>query len=307
MAAVMLVLGSALAFTASTVRGSEAISRMVDSVTGGRVYVNWSKWGRPWGIYVKDRWNYSVDLSDLYDYNHEILRGDVSEYTLGSDVERLDIELGGYIFNTAFSDDDNFYVTTDNVDRIQCYTEKGVLKLKAVNTTSYLGVGSIDERQITLYMPKDRFLESVELELGAGQVTLDGINAGEVSLEVGAGQIFVHNIRVKELEVSVGAGQVEFRGVDVDELNAEIGLGELAGVADVQKSAELECAMGNMELTLMGSQQDFNYQLEVAAGNIEVGRNSYSGLAHEQKIHNGADKDISIECSMGNITILFEE
>lgn len=307
MAAVMLLVGAALAFTASTVRGSEAISRVVDSVTGGRVYVNWSNWGRPWGIYVKDRWNYSVDLSDLYDYNHEILRGDVSEYTLGSDVERLEIELGGYIFNTAFTEDDCFYVTTENADNIQCYVEKGVLKLKAVDTHPYLVVGHINERQITLCIPRDNFLESFELELGAGQVTLNGINADEVSLEVGAGQIIAQNIRAKELEVSAGAGQVELWGVDVDKLNAEIGMGGLVGAVDVQKSAEFECAMGNMELTLMGSQQDFNYQLEVAAGNIEVGRNSYSGLAHEQKIHNGADKDISIECSMGNITILFEE
>lgn len=310
MAAIMLVLGTALAFTAGTMRSSDTVSQVVESVTGGRMQVNWGRWGMPWGIYVKDRWNYSVDLSDFYDHGHEILRGDVSEYTLGSDVEKLEIELGGYIFDTALSDDDNFYVTTDNADRIQCYVEKGVLKLKAVDTNHYLGIvgiGSIDERQITLCIPKDKFLESLDLELGAGQVTLNGINAGEISLEVGAGQIFAHNLRAKELEVSVGAGQVEFWGIDVDELNAEIGMGELVGSADIRKSADLECSMGNMALTLMGSQQDFNYYLEVAAGNIEVGRNSYSGVANEQKIHNGADKDIAIECSMGNITIEFED
>ena len=307
MAAIMLLLGAALAFTAGTVRGSGTISQVVDSVTGGRIHVNWGNWGIPRGVYVKDRWNYSVDISDFYDHNHEVLRGDVSKYSVGSDVERIDIELGGYILDTAYSEDDNYYISTDNADKIQCYTENGVLKLKAVNGSSRLSVGNIGERQITLCIPKDKFIESLELELGAGQVTLNGINAGEVSLEVGAGQIFVNNIRAKELEVSVGAGQVELWGVEVDKLDAEIGMGELAGSVDIKKSADLECSMGNMELTLMGSQQDFNYQLEVAAGNIEVGRNSYSGLANEQKVNNGADKDIAIECSMGNITIEFKD
>lgn len=306
MAAIMILVGTALAFTAGTMRSSDTISQVVESVTGGRMHVNWG-WGIPWGIYTTDKWEYSVDFSDFYDGNHDILRGDVSMYSVGSDVERIDIELGGYILDTTYTEDDNYYISTNHADRVQCYTENGVLKLKAVNSSPRWGVGNIDERQITLCIPKDRYIESLELELGAGQVTLNGINAGEVSLEVGAGQIFVNNSRAKELEVSVGAGQVELWGVEVDKLDAEIGMGELAGSVDIHKSADLECSMGNMELTLMGSQQDFNYQLEVAAGNIEVGRNSYSGLANEQKVNNGADKDITIECSMGNITIDFKD
>lgn len=308
MAAIMLLVGTALAFTAGTMRSSDTISQVVESVTGGRMHVNWG-WGIPWGIYTTDRWEYSVgvDLPDFYDGHHDILRGDVTKYSVGSDVKRIDIELGGYVLDTAYSDDDNYYISTNNAGKIQCYTENGVLKIKAVNSRTYWGVGNMNERQVTLCIPKDGFIESLELELGAGQVTLNGINADKVSLEVGAGQIFVNNIRAKELEVSAGAGQVELGGVDVDKLDAEIGMGELTGTADIRKSADLECSMGNIELTIMGSQQDFNYQLEVAAGNIEVGRNSYSGLANEQKIHNGAEKDIAIECSMGNITILFND
>lgn len=302
----MLLVGTAMAFTAGTMRSSDTISQVVESVTGGRIHVNLG-WGIPWGIYTTDRWHYSVDVSDLIDHNHEVLRGDVDMYSVGSDVDRIDIELGGYILDTVYSEDDNYYISTYNVDKIQCYAENGVLKLKAVNSNPHWGMGNIGERQITLSIPKDRYIDSLELELGAGLVTLNGINAGEVSLEVGAGQIFVNNVRAEELEVSVGAGQVELGGVAVDKLDAEIGMGELAGSVDIRKSADLECSMGNMELTFKGSQQDFNYQLEVAAGNIEVGRNSYSGLANEQKINNGADKDLTIECSMGNITIEFED
>ncbi|MCH5340611.1 MAG: DUF4097 family beta strand repeat protein [Acetatifactor sp.] len=306
MAVVMLVLGAALALMAARVRGSAVITQVVDSVTGGRLHVSFGNVGIPWGVFWKDGWHYDLDVSDVYDGSHTILQGDVREYSLGSGVKSLDIEMGGYFFETVVSADDSFYLTTKNADKFQCYVENGVLYLKAVNA-NMINIGGSNEKRIILSIPKDQFFEEVELELGAGQTILDNLRAEEVSLEVGAGQIIGRNIRVGELGISVGAGQVELPGMNVDVLDVEIGMGELVGSGSIQKSASLECSMGNLELTLTGREQDFNYELEVAAGNLTLGRNSYSGLARERNIQNGADKNMEIECSMGNVTILFHE
>ena len=306
MAVVMLVLGAALALTAARVRGSAVITQVVDSVTGGRLHVNFGNVSIPWGVYWTDGWHYELDVSDVYDGSHPILQGDTSEYSLGSGIKSLDIEMGGYFFETVASADDSFYVTTKDAEKFQCYVENGVLHLKAVNA-NMINIGASKERRLILSIPKDQFFEEVELELGAGQAILDNLRADKVSLEVGAGQIIGHNIRVGELEVSVGAGQVDLSGMDVEVLDAEIGMGELVGSGSIQKRANLECSMGNLELTLSGREQDFNYQLEVAAGNLTLGRNSYSGLAQEHEIQNGADKNLEIECSMGNVEILFTE
>lgn len=306
MAVVMLMLGAALAFAAARVRGSAMITQVVDSVTGGRLRVNFGNVSIPWGVYWTDGWKYELDVSDVYDGSHTILQGDVREYSLGSDVQSLDIEMGGYIFETVASADDSFYLTTKDAEKFQCYVENGVLHLKAVNA-NIINIGISNERRIILSIPKDQFFEKVELELGAGQVTLDNLRADKVSLEVGAGQIIGRNMQVGELEVSVGAGQVDLPGMNVDVLDVEIGMGELVGTGSIQKSGNLECSMGNLELTLSGREQDFNYELEVAAGSLTLGRNSYSGLARERNIQNGADKNMEIECSMGNVTILFSE
>ena len=306
MAVVMLVLGAALALTAARVRGSAVITQVVDSVTGGRLHVSFGNVSIPWGVFWTDGWHYDLDVSDVYDGSHTILQGDVREYSLGSGVKSMDIEMGGYLFETVASTDDAFYLTTKNADKFQCYVENGVLYLKAVNA-NMINIGGLNEKRIILSIPKDQFFEEVELELGAGQTILDNLRAEEISLEVGAGQIIGRNIQVGELGISVGAGQVELPGMNVDVLDVEIGMGELVGSGSIQKSASLECSMGNLELTLTGREQDFNYELEVAAGNLTLGRNSYSGLARERNIQNGADKNMEIECSMGNITILFHE
>ena len=65
------------------------------------------------------------------------------------------------------------------------------------------------------------------------------------------------------------------------------------------------CSMGYVALYLMGNEDDFNYQLEGAMGNIDIGGMSFSGFGQEKKIDNGASKNIEVECSMGNISILF--
>lgn len=307
MAIVMLVLGAALAIAATRVRGSAVITQMVDSVTGGRLHVNFGNVSVPWGVFWKDGWHYELDVSDVYDGSRPILQGDVSEYSLGSEVKSLHIEMGGYFFETADSADDSFYLYTEDADRFQCYVDNGILYLKAVNANIGVSIGGSNEKRIILAIPKEQFFEKVELELGAGQASLDNLRADEVSLEVGAGQIIGRNIKVGELEVSVGAGQIDLLGMNVDVLDAEIGMGELVGSGSIQKSANLECSMGNLELTLSGSEHDFNYQLEVAAGNLTLGRSSYGGLAQERNIQNGADKNIEIECSMGNVSVMFTE
>lgn len=306
LAAIMLALGIAMALAAGAVRGSAMITEVVDSVTGGRLHVNLSNFSLPWGIFWEDGWLYDLDASKVYDGSHPIIQGDAKEYSLGSDVKSLEIEIGGYYFKTAASSDDSFYLSTENAEKFQCYVESGVLRLKAVNP-NIIHFGSTNRKSITLYIPEGQYFGKVELELGAGQATLENLDAGQVSLEVGAGQVIAQNIRVGELGISVGAGQMKLSGMQVDVLDAEVGMGELVCDGSIQRSASLECGMGNIELTLAGKQQDFNYQLEMAAGNLTLGASSYSGLAQERDIQNGADKNIEIECAMGNVTILFSE
>lgn len=306
LALVMLVLGAGLAIAAGTARGSAVITKVVDSVTGGRLHVNFGNWNLPWGVYWNSGVHYDLNVSDIYNDGYPILHGDTSGYSLGSDIDSLQIELGGYILETRASKDDSFYLETKNVENFQCYVENGVLCLKAVNSNG-ISIGITQGKRVTLFIPEEQYFEEVEVELGAGEITLENVNTGEMSLEVGAGGIYCRNIKAGELEASVGAGEIKLDGIDVEVLDVEVGMGEIVGNGSIRKSASLECSMGNLELTLKGSERDFNYRLEVAVGNLTLGRNSYSGLAKEQNIQNGAEKNMDIQCSMGNATILFED
>lgn len=312
-ALILFVLGAGMAFVAGAARGTTTISEVVERVTGGRVHVNLGLGSLPFGIYVDDNswfgnqdWNYSLNDSEIYDDRYEVLNGESGTITPDSDqmVTSLDIALGGCSFETCASETGSFYVETSGMEKIQVYVEHGVLCIKSVNT--HLKLNTVLGKVI-LYVPEDQYYDEVNIEIGAGEVIFDDLNAGEVSLEVGAGHILVKNLCARELEAEVGMGQLELYEMDVDELDAEVGMGELVGSGAINRSASLECAMGNLNLTLVGSQQDFNYRVEAAAGNIDIGRDKYSGLATERQINNNAAKTLDIECSMGNISIQFAQ
>lgn len=308
-ALILVVLGLALAAIGGTAKGGAVISQAVETVTGGRVRINLGNWAN-WGITVGDRFKESLDEVD-YDINdsigfssrYDVQKGDIEKYRLEGTVTNLEIEAGGCSFRVESSGDDYFYVEAENAGKFQAYVESGTLY---ISTTTGVGTWSeLSGSKITLYVPENYSYKEAEIDLGAGILEFPGLKAEEASLDVGAGQIVADSVEVGKLEVNVGMGQIELTNMVVTDLEAEVGMGELIAKGAVEGSIEAECSMGNLELWIEGSQEDFNYELSGAMGSLTLGSESYSGLAHEKKIDNGAGKKMEIECSMGNVTIKF--
>lgn len=311
-ALVLLIVGAALAFVAGTVRGSDAIAEVVERVTGRRLHVNLMPGSRPFGIFVGDwlgdgEWVYELNDSGIYNVDREIL-SDVSgivAYDSTDEITELDISLGGCSFETRVSDTGSFYVKTNGMEKIQVYEEDGVLYINSMNT--HLKLSSGLQGHIILYVPENQYYDEVNINVGAGEMSFQDLNAGKVSMDIGAGRIQCDGIQAQKLKATVGMGQLELYDMDIDDLDAEVGMGELEASGTINKSADLECSMGNVDMMLTGSEKDYNYRLKAAAGNVDIGRTSYTGLGADRWVNNNAEKKLEIKCSMGNISIDFEK
>lgn len=309
-ALVLLALGALMASIAGSVRGRTAINDVVEAVTGGRVHLNFDGiWN--WNLSADglmdamDTVNYEIGDSVSFREEYEILQGDIEKYSLGHDFSSLDIEVGGCAFETKPSPDDNFYVEVKRAGKFQAYVEDGVLYV--IEMTSSWNTGSDKNCKMVFYLPEKYCFDSVRMELGAGTLKLGGLQAEEVSLTVGAGQIVLEEVNAARLELGIGAGQIEVKRMDVEELDAGVGMGELTAEGAVGSSAVIDCSMGNVEIKLDGSREDFNYEIDGAMGNVDIGRESYGGFSQSKSIDNGADKTIQVSSSMGNITLRFAD
>lgn len=310
-ALILLVLGIALAAAAGTVRGRTTIARVVETVTGGRVSVNFDNFVN-WGIQLGDNISgnlpdtgYSIDDAASFDSRYDIWGGDVEKFCLGEDVDALEIEAGGCIFNTQVSGDNSFYVKASDSGKFQAYLENGTLYIRT--TTSSRSWNNLNSCKVTLYVPEGYHYREADIELGAGELEFESLDADKISLGVGAGRIIANSLQADSLEMEIGMGQIDMQDVNVKDLKAEIGMGNLMVEGNIDGNVYANCSMGNLELKIMGSQQDFNYKLDGAMGNIDLGSESYSGLGVSKKIDNGARKNMEIECAAGNITISFTD
>lgn len=320
-ALILFVIGFALATVASTVRGRTTIEDVVESVTGGRVRMQWGSfpyWNFfPWGGSIEETdaldWMDDMEIFDdadfdvedhmSFDRSYSILQGNVERYSLGSDISELEFEIGACSFSTERSPDDNFYLEAVYAGKLQGYVEDGTLYIRS--TAAVKQWNDLNKCQIILHVPEDAYFENVDIEVGAGWLCFDRLQAEEVSLKVGAGQISMSGLQAADLDVSVGLGQMELQEMIVGELSAEIGMGELVADGAIDGDADVDCAMGNVSLTIEGSQKDFNYELSKAMGNVTLGRSSSSGFSSEKYIDNRAGKTISVDCAVGNVSIMF--
>lgn len=149
-------------------------------------------------------------------------------------------------------------------------------------------LNSVEALEISVYLPKSE-LPELDIEAGAGVLYAEEVLARDFSLQVGGGECVIKSLRVgEEAGLHVGAGRVEIEKFIGNKLEGECGAGELS-------------------LCLAGKPEDYNYELQVAVGEICLGDHAYSGLANKHHVRNQANKNIDLECAMGSVVVSFEE
>ena len=320
----LILLGAGLTLTISGVILTDAdqVARSVDSVTGGRVNFDIDPSDGSFEIAFGDYSsadlrnavgklldNRIYDMEDygaIYDEEQEILSGDVeTQCFFGTDVQKLDLDAGGCSVHVLPSEDENYYVMAKSIEKLQAYLSGETLYVKSTRSGKISGE-EIKNAVILLYVPEDAYLKEADIQVGAGLLELEDLNAKKLRIELGAGEIAYHNCVGDELEINVGAGDLNIENMNVRGLDCKVGMGNITLIGELSGNAKVECSVGNVTMNLTGEEADFNYKLESSLGNIELCGEKYSGLAAETKIDNDAPYTIKLGCSMGNIDVNFE-
>ncbi|MBQ2803909.1 MAG: DUF4097 family beta strand repeat protein [Lachnospiraceae bacterium] len=312
-ALVLLVLGAMLTYIGGSFKSVEIVADVVDNVTNGNISLDLTglaEWGSNIGESAmegierfEETVNYDIDAATIFNDAFEIVTEDVTKSFEAVDITSLEVAAGGCAFTIKESVDENFYVETVGLNKFQSYVEDNTLSVKGT-INEVTGIHNT-AGSITLHVPAGFVFEEVAMEIGAGAMDLGTVNASKITLEAGAGEILADDIAGEELEVTVGMGECSVDKLQVTKLSGEVGAGNLSFEEVLAEQIELECAMGNLEMEIVGAKEDFNYNIQCGMGNVELGNESYSGLAQDKKVDNGASKNIELDCAMGNVEISF--
>ncbi len=229
-------------------------------------------------------WNWNWGRNELT-VNDVIINDKQMDDTISSiGIKELDIAAGACEFILEEWDNEDFGIEISGRGDCNYYVDSGCLYVKGFNNVS----GDASDNEIRLSIPHSITFEDISFDIGASSAEVSGITAGSLSCSVGMGDMSFAETSVDKVNMDVGMGNVEFEGLIAKELAAS-------------------CGMGNMSLILEGKEDDYNYSINCAAGNIEIDGTSYSMLAGEKSIDNDADRDIQLDCGMGNVVIDFTD
>lgn len=251
----------------------------------------------------------SLDLSKLswmgsashnmhFDSNHEIFKGDASgEFTKGdvSALKNFNVDIGGADFNLVENEDGIISYEVKSSRRSQCFIEAGTLTLV------------MEDGSVTLSLPKDFRFESVDMDLGASNTEIANLSSDSLDLDFGASNVTFNGLSAKDADLDFGAGDVEITNGNLINAKIEIGAGNFTYKGDVTGNLKLVCGVGNADLFLTSKEIDHSYDIESGMGNIDYGKQSYSGIGNDVKSGSELSSHYKVECGLGNITVLFEQ
>lgn len=209
----------------------------------------------------------------------------------------------------------SFELVEGDCEDIEIISQKGVdvekngdlITISNANHHVFFHIGNSGRsNDVTIRIPKGVTFETVEAEIGAGELTCERLDCSNLDVELGAGQVTIKKADCGECTMVVGAGQIVVEEGNMDDLDVEVGMGSFTIHGNVKQDLDADCGMGTIQMWLGGSQKDHNYEIECGMGEINVGDQFFGGMSTSQSIHNEASSDFDLECGMGSIEIFFE-
>ena len=296
---VLAFLGLLLWIVGSAFGGNQAAlslcRRLPESIEGSRMWENAAG---------------SIKCSWDIDNSFPIISGRSYENMNLAQVDEVDnilIEAGGCELQIETSENDSYGITTTEIlDELQCYVQDRTLYVKCGPRAWHeMSRDRID--RITLYIPAGVNLEEMEMELGAGNFTADCISAEELTIASGASNVSIGRLIAEEVSLEIGAGNTTIRDAEIGELSAEVGAGNFSLQGVINGDVDVNAGMGTVYLNLAGKESDFNYDTDCALGSIHIGTVGSMGVfAEGRTINNGAVKEMTLDCALGEIQVTFD-
>lgn len=263
-------------------------------------------WNNNWNNNWEESWAADYNLNDtfLFDDSYHIYEGESVQFTEEAGVVRnLKLELAGSDVYVLPSYDDIYRVEISGPGRFQAYVKDDTLHVKGLKRGSNWRLGY---NTVYIYVPDGTTLDKADIELGAGAMDIEYLSADTITIEVGAGSLSASELTARELDVEVGAGEINIDSFHTIDMEVSVDAGVMNAYGAIKGNLDAVCNMGSLEIDVQNSSQDaHNYKLDCAMGTIQVGSHSYTSLASDREIKNGASSTFDLECAMGQIVIDF--
>lgn len=239
-----------------------------------------------------------ISLGRIFTDSETIIMDDFKVVDINENINNLNIDVNSV--NITIKEGNNLKVETNN-KYIKINAKNNYLK---INEESHNLLNNNNSGELIIYLPSAYLFDEVKIDNGAGKVNIEIIDTKELDLNLGAGKVSINNINVsEETNIEGGAGELTINNSNLKNLDLDMGVGKLTLTSKLTGNNEINAGVGNLDLNLVGTEQDYKIKLNKGLGNATINGekikdSTYSG--------NGINL-IDIDGGIGNIEIEIKE
>jgi hypothetical protein len=234
--------------------------------------------------------------SSRVSYN-EVLK-DFSEISIDGSVLDITIE-SGTEYRLSYDCDSNLVPTVS--------VEQGVLTIKQPknrNTGISFGV-TINHSKMTLTVPSDRVLNSIDVFSDVGDISISDLTASAASVSSDVGDITLTGCDFSQIDVMADVGDVTLGNCSFDCGSADSDVGDIVLTGCGFRQMELTGDVGDIEVRSDTDLSGAKLMLETDMGEVSVNGISHKKEFQQERSDKDTDCSLTAETSMGDISVVY--
>lgn len=227
-----------------------------------------------------------VDFDDNDEViNFEETYENVNNIKIDASSTRLNIKQGDTFKVEASSVNDKFKVKLTN----------GTLKIEEKSKHLF---NNKNVSEVTVYVPNVN-LDLLDIDAGAGSITIENINTNDFDFDQGAGTITISNSNFIKANIDGGAGEFKIISSSINNLDLDAGVGKVEIEATLTGKNKIDCGVGEVNIDLLGNSNDYKIKTNKGLGSININGESKSN----DTTYGDGSNIIEIEGGIGSINI----
>lgn len=230
-------------------------------------------------------------------FGGESAAGDMETCNIGGDYERLYIDIKGGRLEIRTGDS---FALKSNHKYLKVSGEGKQLSIR--ENDRVLKPSDYNDVKVILTVPQGHIFDRVEIVTGAGTVDIQALEGDYVNLELGAGEVTVDRLAAyKASQIEAGAGRLTLENGDLRNLDLELGVGEVRIQGKLLGDCQVDMGVGQVVVELLGSVDDYSVFFEKG-----IGQGALDGkpMENDRTYGTGPNK-LRVEGGVGSIDIDF--
>ncbi len=218
-------------------------------------------------------------------------------YAVSEDIRRLDVDIAAADLTIRQGTEVS---VESNLKDLSVADENGTLVVKDTKKS----INTYADAVLTIYIPANTTFENISICTGAGKMTAEQLSADTVDLELGAGEVSITSLSASEkADIEGGAGKVTIRGGALHDLDMDMGVGQLNLTSELTGDCAFDLGIGESNITVLGDREQYALDIEKGIGTVRVDGQTVSETNTKEK---GSNR-LEVNGGIGAINLQFDD